>query len=91
MNINIKLPQELEEKITVEANKRLSDMLDNILENDEEINTLIKQTIKGQVKSIALLYLQSPDLRTRMAQKVYPIVYETLGLTERKDELCTTK
>lgn len=86
MNINIKLPQELEEKITVEANKRLSDMLDNILKNDEEINTLIKQTIKGQVKSIALLYLQSPDLRTRMAQKVYPIVYETLGLTSRKEE-----
>lgn len=91
MNINIQLPKELENKITVEANKRLSDMLDNILENDEEINTLIKQTIKGQVKSIALLYLQSPDLRSRMAQKVYPIVYKTLGLTERKDELCTTK
>jgi len=83
MNINIKLPAELEEKITIEANKKLVEIIDDILANDEEIDTLIKKTIQGQVKSAALQILQGVDLRSKMAQKVYPIIYKTLGLEEK--------
>lgn len=85
MNINIKLPVELEERIAAEANKRLSEIIDDILKNDEEIDALIKKTVQGQVKSEALRCLQSPELRSKMAQKVYPIVYETLGLEKSKE------
>jgi len=85
MNINIKLPVELEERIAAEANKRLSEIIDDILKNDEEIDALIKKTVQGQVKSEALRCLQSADLRSKMAQKVYPIIYETLGLTKKVD------
>lgn len=91
MNINIQLPKELENKITEKANEKLKEVIESILNNDAEVDELIRTTIKGQVKSCALQILQGQDLRSRMAQKVYPIVYETLGLTERKDELCTTK
>lgn len=92
MNINIQLPKELENKITDRANEKLAEVVDNILNNDTEVDELIKATIKGQVKSCALTILQGQDLRSKMAQKIYPIVYETLGLTGRKeDELCTTK
>lgn len=85
MNINIKLPVELEERIAAEANKRLSEVIDDILNNDEEVDALIKKTIQGQVKSVALSFLQGNDLRSKMAQKVYPIIYETLGLEKNKE------
>lgn len=84
MNINIKLPAELEEKITVEASKKLTETIEDILANDEELEKLIKKTIQGQVKSIALQILQGQELRGKMAQKVYPIIYETLGLEDEK-------
>jgi len=80
MNINIQLPKELENKIAEEASKRLNDIINDILINDKELDELIRKTIQGQVKSEALRCLQSNDLRSRMAQKVYPIIYETLGL-----------
>lgn len=80
MNINIKLPKELEEKIAEEAQKRLTEIIDDILTNDEDLNELIRKTIQGQVKSEALRILQSNELRGKMAQKVYPIIYNTLGL-----------
>lgn len=80
MNINIKLPKELEEKIAEEAQKRLTEIIDDILTNDEDLNELIRKTIQGQVKSEALKILQSNELRGKMAQKVYPIIYNTLGL-----------
>lgn len=83
MNINIKLPAELEEKITVEASKKLTETIEDIIANDEELEKLIKKTIQGQVKSIALQILQGQELRGKMAQKVYPIIYETLGLEEK--------
>lgn len=86
MNINIQLPKELENKITEGANEKLAEVVDSILNNDVEVDELIRATIKGQVKSCALQILQGQDLRSRMAQKVYPIVYETLGLTSRKEE-----
>lgn len=80
MNINIKLPNELEEKITAEAEKRLKDVIEDILKNDAELDKIIRQTVQNQVKSAALRCLQSNELRGAMAQKVYPIIYETLGL-----------
>ena len=82
MNINIKLPKELEEKITEKAQAQLSVLVDDILKNDDEVNVLIKKTIQSQVKAEALRILQSNDMRSRMAQKVYPIIYETLGITQ---------
>ena len=85
MNINIKLPVELEERIAAEANERLSEVIEDILKNDEELDALIKKTIQGQVKAEALRCLQSTDLRSKMAQKVYPIIYETLGLVKKVD------
>lgn len=82
MNINVKLPKELEEKITEKAQAQLSVLVDDILKNDDEVNVLIKKTIQSQVKAEALRILQSNDMRSRMAQKVYPIIYETLGITQ---------
>lgn len=84
MNINIKLPAELEEKIAEEANKKLEEIIEDILANDKELEELIKKTIQGQVKSAALQILQGGDLRSKMAQKVYPIIYKTLGLEDEK-------
>lgn len=80
MNINLRLSNELEAKITEAAESRLKDMIEDILKDDIEIDKLIKQTVQSQVKSVALKCLQSNELRGVMAQKVYPIIYETLGL-----------
>ena len=80
MNINIKLPNELEEKIAEAAESRLKNMIEDILKNDTELDKLIRQTVQNQVKSAALRCLQSNELRGTMAQKVYPIIYETLDL-----------
>ena len=85
MNINIKLPNELQEKIEAVANERLTDLIDDVLQNDEEITELIKKTIQGQIKTVALEMLQSQTMRTKMCQKVYPIIYKTFGI-EVKDE-----
>ena len=54
MNINIKLPVELEERIAAEANKRLSEIIDDILKKDKEIDAIIKKTVQGKVKKEAL-------------------------------------
>lgn len=80
MNINLKLSNELQEKIEKIANENLAESIEIILQNDDEIKKLIHDTIKSQMKSVALRVLQSDSLRTKMAQKVYPIVYKTLGL-----------
>lgn len=80
MNINIKLPNEIQEKLEKIANERLEGVIEDILNNDEELNALLVDTIKKQLKSTAQQILQSNDLRSKMAQKCYPIIYKTLGV-----------
>ena len=80
MNINIRLSNELQEQIQNEANKQLQPIIDEILKNDAELKELLRKTIQGQVKNEALKILQSPEMRSKMAALVYPIVYRTFGL-----------
>lgn len=82
MNINLKLPNELQEKIEKIANENLTESVEELLRDDDELKRLIHDTIKGQLKTAALKVLQSDTLRTKMAQKIYPVVYKTLGLEE---------
>lgn len=82
MNINLKVSNEIQEKIEALSNEKLIAIIDEILQQDETIEKLIIDTIKSQVKSEALRCLQSNELRSKMAQKVYPIVYRVLWLVE---------
>ena len=84
MNVNIKLPNEIQEKLEAIANERLEGIVEDILKNDKELDLLLRDTIQKQVKSVALRILQGDELRTKMAQKCYPIIYETLGLEVKK-------
>lgn len=82
MNINLKLSNELQKEIEKVAQEKLAIVIDEILQSDESLEKLIKETIKSQVKHEALKLLQSDNLRSKMAQKVYPIVYKTLNLED---------
>jgi len=84
MNVNIKLPNEIQEKLEAIANERLEGIVEDILKNDKELDLLLRDTIQKQVKSVALRILQGDELRSKMAQKCYPIIYETLGLEVKK-------
>lgn len=81
MYIEIKLSKEQENKITEVTSERIGEAIDEMLLNDKELDELIKKTIWGQVKTEAIKYLQRNEMREKMAQKVCPIIYETLGLS----------
>ena len=82
MNINLKLPDELQKRIEEAANDRLKHRVEEILEEDTELDKLLKDTIKGQLKNTALRILQDQTTRTLMTQKINPIIYRTLGLQD---------
>ena len=84
MDVNIKLPNEIQEKLEAIANERLEGIVEDILKNDKELDLLLRGTIQKQVKSVALRILQGDELRGKIAQKCYPIIYETLGLEVNK-------
>lgn len=82
MNINLKLPDELQKRIEEAANERLHHRVQEIIEEDTELDKLLKDTIKGQVKNTALRILQDQSTRTLMTQKINPIIYKVLGLQD---------
>lgn len=80
MNINFKLSNEVEEKINQEITQRLSCIIDELFKDDELVEAMIKEILKGQVKRYTLEVIQSNELKTRICQKVYPIVYKEFGV-----------
>ena len=82
MEIKLTLPDTLQKKIEEEAANRLKYRIAEAIEDNEELDKLIKDTIKGQIKSISLQILKSPETRILMTQKVNPIIYKTIGITD---------
>ena len=82
MEIRLTLPEELQKRIEEEAANRLKYRISEALEDSEELDELIRTTIKGQIKSVALQTLQSPETRMLMNKKVNPIIYKTLGISD---------
>ena len=64
----------------------MKDKINEILSTDEGLDKMIKETIRGQVKTCALKILQGNDLRSRISQKIYPIIYQTLGIEVRRED-----
>ena len=46
MDVNIKLPNEIQEKLEAIANERLEGIVEDILKNDKELDLLLRGTIQ---------------------------------------------
>ena len=91
MEIRLSLPEELQKRIENVAADRLKYRISETVEDSEELDKLIKDTIKGQIKSIALLILQSPETRTLIAQKINPIIFKAIGISNAANGFQKTK
>lgn len=82
MEIKMNLPEELQKRIEEAANDRLKHRVQEVIEDSEELEKLINKTIEGQVKSISLQILQSPETRMMITQRINPIIFKVLGIAD---------
>jgi hypothetical protein len=72
MNVNVNLSGEIVDKITSKITERLDEVVNQVLE--ENIDDLIKDVVQKQLKSVSLMYIQSPEFRQKMLDKVKPVI-----------------
>lgn len=72
MNVNVNLRREIVEKINNKITAKLAEVVNEVLE--ETIDDLIKDVVYKQLKSVSLMYIQSPEFRQRMLDKVKPVI-----------------
>lgn len=72
MNVNVNLSNELMERIKCRIELQLDQVVNEVLE--ENIEDLIKDVVQKQLKSVSLMYIQSPELRQKMLNKVKPVI-----------------
>ena len=82
MEIRLSLPEELQKKIENVAADRLKYRISETVEDSEELDKLIKDTIKGQIKSIALLILQILYVVWGIALRVLFLAFATIKNTD---------
>ena len=74
MNVNVNLSGEIVEKINNKITDKLEQVVNEVLE--EKIDDLIKDVVYKQLKSVSLMYIQSPEFRQKMLDKVKPVIDE---------------
>lgn len=72
MNVNVNISGEIVEKITNKVTERLEEVVNEVLA--ESIDDLIKDVVQKQLKSVSLMYIQSPEFRQKMLDKVKPVI-----------------
>ena len=67
INIDFRLNEELQEQIKQETIKQATEML---LQNPNELRSMIKECVKGQLKAIITEILQGKDYRNFLRDKI---------------------
>lgn len=74
MNVNINLSGEIVEKISNKVSEKLEEVVNQVLE--DSIDDLIKDVVQKQLKTVSLMYIQSPEFRQKMLDRVKPVIDE---------------
>lgn len=77
MIANIQLDDSIVDKIEKLVENKLEESVNTIIE--ENLDSIILNVVKTQLKSAALLYIQSPELRRKMHEKVKPLIDTLIG------------
>ena len=81
MRVSVELNDEIISKIEEAIHEKLNSLVEQVI--SENIDDIILDTVKKQLRSVAIMYIQSPELRKKMQNKVYPIV-DNMFLAEVK-------
>lgn len=76
--VTINLDDKIMEAIEDKLNEQLPKIIEELLQ--ENTDELIKDIVIKQLRSCALIYIQSPDFRAKMLEKVKPKVNEIVGI-----------
>lgn len=70
----MKVSVQLDDNIIQNIEKLIQSKLDEIMEKvvEENIDEIIFNAVKTQIKSCAIIYMQSPEFRNKLLQKVKP-------------------
>lgn len=81
MKVNIELNDEVVSKIEAAISEKLNSLVEQVI--SENIDDIILDTVKKQLRSVAIMYIQSPELRRKLQNKVHPVV-DSMFLSEAK-------
>lgn len=70
MRVNVQLDEDITERIEELVSSKLDEAVNKVIE--ENLDDIILQVVKSQIKSAALVYIQSGELRHKLLQKVKP-------------------
>lgn len=77
MNVSVQLNDNIVQQIENLVKERLEDAVNQVIA--ENLDEIVLGAVKTQMKSAALLYIQSPELRRKMHEKVKPAVDALIG------------
>lgn len=77
MNVNVQLNDNIVQEIENLVKERLEEAVNQVIA--ENLDEIVLSAVKTQMKSAALLYIQSPELRRKMHEKVKPAVDALIG------------
>ena len=77
MNVSIQLSDDIVQQIEDKVAKQIEKTVNEVI--DENLEEVVHTTIRNQLKSATLLYIQSPECRNKMHEKVKPIVDSIIG------------
>lgn len=72
MNVSICVDNEIVDTIEKAVSEKIEGIVNDII--GQNIDAIIEDTVKKQLKSVALMYIQSPELRRKLQNKVQPLV-----------------
>ena len=67
MNVSVQLNDNIVQQIENLVKEKLEDAVNQVIA--ENLDEIVLGAVKTQMKSAALLYIQSPELRRKMSQK----------------------
>lgn len=76
MKVSIELTNDIVSQIQQKVSDSLQTAVDEIIE--QNLDEIVAKAISSQVKSITMIYLQSPEFKNKIYQKVIPIVNSQL-------------
>ncbi len=78
----MKVTMDISEEVISKLEEKVSEVLPAIVEEllASNIDELVRDVVQKQLKSCSLIYIQSPEFRNKMMDKVRPLVNELVGI-----------
>ena len=78
MKLTLDLDGSIAKTIEDKVNEKIPEIIEGIIQDN--IDEIIKDIVLKQLKGCALIYIQGPDFRAKLMDKVKPKVNEVVGV-----------